>query len=191
MEGGDRQINNRFTGHRGLTVPFAASAAWYRRYYLLGGRELPPPGRDAARTLIRGNAEPLRLSIPVEGGAARLKHPGADPAISPHGNWRALHLGAWNAAYGRTPFFIHLFPEIEAIYASIPDGAPISRLNSAFHLLATHWLDEGAAHPLPPRCLPRADELAAAISPHFSIFDAIFRFGIETGLSLRASSFPE
>lgn len=82
-------------------------------------------GKDFARCRIVGNGEEMMLSIPVEGGASRLKRlpsntdrDKANIAISEHGNWRHAHIGALQAAYGRTPYFPHLMPILEEIYNS-------------------------------------------------------------------------
>lgn len=174
-------------------IPFAASARFYGLF--LADRtesEYRVRGRDRARTLIMtpDGAERL-LSVPVAGGSAALKHAASDPPLSSHGKWRAEHLGAWNAAYGRSPYFIHLFPEIENIYRSIPDGQPLSAFNLAFHRLAMRWLECGLPATLPPHADNRAKEVARLINPGLSIFDAIFRFGKETAMALRASDITD
>lgn len=75
--------------------------------------------RDLTRTLIAGahGQSPLRLSVPIEGGSSVVKRGHPDIwHLSDHGRWRRMHLGAIEAAYGSTPYFIHLFPLIEEIF---------------------------------------------------------------------------
>lgn len=80
--------------------------------------EAPPKGRYNRATLCGADGCELQLTIPVTGGINAVKH--GDPhswRCADDKNWRHRHLGAINAAYGRTPFFQHLFPEIEAVIA--------------------------------------------------------------------------
>lgn len=90
------------------------------------------------------------LTVPVEGGGSVLKRRGADPVLSEHGKWRREHLGAWNAAYGRTPYYAHLMPEIEAVYAD-SEGLRMEDFNSRLLRVALGWLDmETVGAQVPP-----------------------------------------
>lgn len=170
-------------------IPWAASAAWYAAYFeaIRGGFAAWPRFdlRDAARTLIGGGPDLRVLSIPLVGGADILKQENPWPFISGHGKWRREHLGAWNASYGRTPFFPHLMPEIEGIYNSIPDGSPLEEFNRAFHRLAIHWLEPAASAPLDSDAEGLCRELSTKVNSQVSIFEVLFRFGKEAGFAIR------
>ena len=168
-------------------IPFAPSAAFYR--FSPGAFSVPAPvvqGKGVCRTLIAGGR---MLSVPVEGGASALKRRGVeDVAISQHGRWQEVHLGALRAAYGRTPYFAHLFPQIEKIYEERSKGS-LSRFNEALHRLALRWLgmeegDDGRLREWflsnPERAREIAEEMRSNINMEYSIFDAIFRLGKET-----------
>lgn len=78
--------------------------------------DAPPKGRYNRVTLCGADGCELQLTIPVTGGINAVKY--GDPHLwrcADDKNWRHRHLGAINAAYGRTPFFQHFFPEIEAV----------------------------------------------------------------------------
>lgn len=124
-------------------IPFAASAARYSdwiRILLSEDAEKPFPsirGKEQARTMI-GNG--IMLSVPVVGGGAKLKREcKSDLLISDHGRWQDVHLGAMKALYGKTPYFQHLFPEIEKIYRERSNGS-LEDFNLAIHHLVLHWL---------------------------------------------------
>ena len=136
------------------------------------------------------------LTIPVEGGSSVLKRRGADPMLSDHGKWRREHLGAWNAAYGRTPWFDHLMPQLEQVYADSEGGMRLEEFNSRLLDVALSWIDMGAVGKqtarlneigevarfpqidlADPRIKAYACEVNAKIDPEISIFDAIFRLG--------------
>lgn len=188
-------------------IPFAASAARYsdllrilimkdaeKSYFSVGDIALSFPsicGKEQARTLIEGG---IILSVPVVGGGARLKRDcGSDVMISDHGRWQDVHLGAIKAAYGRTAFFPHLFPEMEKIYRGCTDGR-LESFNMALHRLALHWLglDDVAfleeLRWLPPkkkRLLAKlAEENRKDIDMNHSIFGLLFRLGREGVLAL-------
>lgn len=164
-----------------MRTPFAPSAQWIATRS--GAR-----GKEFARTRIDGRM----LGVPVEGGAQTLKHADANPLLSEHGKWRREHLGAWQAAYGRTPYFIHLMPEIEAVYReSELEALTLEEFNQRLLRVAERWLqwDEEMRLPegLPGRSKPDfeaiAEELRGKIRWDHSIFEALFRFGKETRLA--------
>lgn len=174
-------------------IPFAPPASFYR--FCPGNFSIPSPegmGKALARTLIAGD---VMLSVPVEGGASRLKHRGVrDVEISQHGRWQDVHLGALRAAYGRTPYFAHLFPQIERVYEERSHG-PLCGFNTVLHELALSWLDldSRAGDDLMRmfltnrlRAMQIAEEVKRNINMDYSIFDALFRLGRETlfGLAL-------
>lgn len=170
-------------------MPWAASAAWYAAYFdaIRRGFAASPAFdmRDVARTLV-GDGPGMRvLTVPLVGGADVLKRDNPYPFLSGHGKWRREHLGAWAAAYGKTPYFCHLMPEIEKIYAEFADGSPLEEFNRAFHRLAIHWLEPAASALLDADALGLCKELSTKVNGSASIFDAIFRFGKEAGFGLR------
>jgi len=121
------------------------------------------------------------LTVPVEGGGSVLKRHDADPILSEHGKWRREHLGAWNAAYGRTPYYVHLMPEIEEVYMH-SEGLRLEEFASRLLDVARDWLDSDAiGAPLPESV---REEVRRHIRLNLSIFDALFRLGRETVLGL-------
>lgn len=164
-----------------MKTPFAPSARWIVERS--GAR-----GKDFARTRIEGGM----LGVPVEGGAQVLKRYGAEPLLSEHGKWRREHLGAWQAAYGRTPYFIHLMPEIEAVYReSELETLTLEEFNERLLRVAERWLqwDEKVIVPgapsghTEPDFKAIAERLRGKIRWDHSIFEALFRFGKETRLA--------
>ncbi len=186
-------------------IPFAASAEWYAAWLAAirtdlslsaaiskASASIGIAGKDFARTRITGNTGSLFLSIPIEGGGASLKKAsGISKAVmADHGNWRHMHLGALEAAYGRTPFYQHIIPALNEIYAS-----PIKLLsdfNSAIHDALCGFLGIGnpesvldfyAFDHLSSIAL-RARELASRINFRHSILEALMLYGRETLLAL-------
>ena len=141
--------------------------------------------RDYTRTTIESNSpEGIVLTVPVVGGsssAKRLKP--AQLEISDHGDWTRIHLGAIEAAYGREPYFQHLFPEIEEIIVRFPQH--LAMLNV---LLMGKMLDFiGYAHAIeevgclresnPERCGAIRRRLESKIDLRHSFLEALFRLG--------------
>lgn len=187
-----------------MVTPLTVTPVWLRHYADALGAGLDPrraraeatrltrvAGKEFARCAISTGT----LTVPVCGGAGVLKRRGADPVLSEHGKWRREHLGAWNAAYGRTPFYIHLMPQIEAVYAR-SEGMTLEEFNTALLEVALTWLDPSIlTHPAatPEASLagsaseasgiPEARlaavraEARAQVDASLSIFDALFRLG--------------
>lgn len=188
--------------------PYAASVNWYAAWLnamLLGmspkeaeasaNRTDNVKGKGFTRCRINGvTGETLLLSIPIEGGATRLKKESAIPnlMLSDHGNWRHVHPGALNATYGRSPYFQHLMPLLADVYAS-PEKS-LSGFTTLLHeaiitfLLGDPHPPHSTLHPslstLRPPAIARGKELAAMIPSEISILDPLMRFGKETLLSL-------
>ena len=182
-------------------VPFLPSFGWYAEWLKAlragnGSKEAVTnannsyrlSGKDYARTRIAGNEGTLLLSIPIVEGSSILKRMANLPEamISEHGNWRHVHLGAFDASYGRAPFFPHIFPELRQIYSS--QAYPLLQLfNEALHNLVCSLLDldsVGTAPVLPTPVRERAEELIRGINPEISIIDPLMRFGREALLPL-------
>lgn len=164
-------------------LPFAPSLELTAA--ILDGNSGPFCGKMLARTLIAGDRQ---LSVPVEGGASRLKTSRQDILatlpISNHGRWRQEHLGAWNAAYGKTPYFPHIFPKIEEAYRKHSHGTLAGFNNALFHIVTDMLQAEGVKASLkemiernPGRVRELREYHATKVNLNYSIFDALFRLG--------------
>lgn len=67
------------------------------------------------RYCIDGPNGMQKLTVPLVGETDNMATPMREVRISEHGNWRRLHWGALYSAYGRTPYFDHIAPDLEAI----------------------------------------------------------------------------
>ena len=187
-----------------MVIPFAPSAEWYASYLRAVASGLSADdaavraciaagvvGKAFSRTLITGPQGPVRLTVPVDGGAGVLKRMGGgdgmllpSPLLSDHGKWRREHLGAWNAAYGRTPYFPHLFPELESVYNS-SEGESLAGFSLRLHRVAMRWRgspfidDENRV-----RLRGVMMEYETKVNSSVSIFDALFRLGRNTLFAL-------
>ncbi len=175
-----------------MVTPLTATPAWVRAYMEAVAAGTPdaeaaatatrlfgPKGKEFAHCRIRTRT----LTVPVAGGGAALKRRGADPVISEHGKWRREHLGAWLAAYGRTPYYEHLMPAIARVY-ECPEGTRLEDFNSAMLRVALDWLDPAALAPLAPRLEAVRADAQAKTDASLSIFDVIFRLGREAVFAL-------
>lgn len=86
-------------------------------FTLIAGGSIPS-GNETRRAIISSNAGTRLLSIPIHGGASRLKAPRQEDnaeviQVSEHGRWRHAHLQAITSEYGRLPYFEHLYPLLE------------------------------------------------------------------------------
>lgn len=171
-------------------TPFGVTAQWLGAYFRTESKEAATrscriSGKQFARALIESHSPTSRihtiLTIPVEGGASVLKNRGTNPILSEHGKWRREHLGAWHAAYGRTPFFEHLMPEIERVYRD-STGITLEEFNSGLLNVALGWIDKSVV------CSEEfelvKEEIVIKIKPELSIFDALFRLGKETAFGI-------
>lgn len=135
----------------------------------------------------------ILLSVPLVGGASvskrlRAGSDATDLRLSDHGKWRREHLGAFSAIYGRTPYFIHLFPGLERIYHDSESDDSFLAFAEALRKLTESWISD---YPVIERESVRNEavrlrrmELKTKVNTDLSIFDAIFRFGKETALCL-------
>lgn len=144
--------------------------------------------RDLTRTLIESNSPVgMVLTVPVKGGASAVKkmHP-ESLEISDHGDWTRIHLGAIEAAYGREPYFLHLFPEIAAIITGHPQF--LMQMNRLLEKALMDFLnfDETFAEirqlreSHPDRCSSIATRLESKINPSHSLIEPLFRLGPDT-----------
>lgn len=183
-------------GERMISLPpYLGTLEWYARLAdrrLRGEDGFPEAERKQySRTGIRGHGEPMTLSVPIAGGASAVKRLAPDKLeVSMHGRWTHQHLGAIEAVYGRTPFFIHLFPGLSAIIETPPLSLP--DLNLSLHNLIWQWMRmEDIVSAATAREIRssqavarRGRELAAVLDFRLSVIDAAFRIGPEAVLAL-------
>lgn len=140
--------------------------------------------KEHVRTLLEGG---VQLSVPLVGGNSILKHRAVNwdrVCISSHGDWQRKHLGAWQAIYGKTPYFIHIFPELERIYKE-HSQATFRRFCVEINTLIEKYLSLDRLVPFanemrlehPLRFREIQSEIDAQISPDLTVFDALFRLG--------------
>ena len=150
---------------------------------LSGGKPMMEP-RSRTRTLIAGGR---LLTVPVAGGSGAVKRmPPESWLLSDHGRWPHNHFEALRAAYGRTPYFVHLAPHLEAIYAAPPRSfmefaGSVEREMPAFMRFDESWpmlLELREKNPALYSAL--RSERAAQADFSLSAFDALFRLGPET-----------
>lgn len=170
-----------------LTVPYLPDSGWVSG--LLNGSAAALSNRDLTRTLVRTPGQEAKmLSVPVEGGRSSTKSlPASRLIVSGHGRWPEVHIGALEAAYGRTPFYRHIEHEIVPILRHSP-GRPLLDLNRDLFNCIRRFLrfDE-----LLPELLRLRDtrpewihQLAAPMLPAFdstlTLLDPLSRFGPDT-----------
>ena len=164
-----------------IIPPYLASTAWVQ------GKvdTKAPETRYFTRTLIESNApEGMVLTVPVVGGASAAKRLSpAELEVSGHGDWTRIHLGAIEAAYGREPYFRHMFPEIEDVITDYPQQ--LARLNV---LLMEKMMDfigyrraiediRDLRKTHPSRCAAISARLISKIDPAHSFLEPVFRLG--------------
>lgn len=161
--------------------PYLASTLWMQGK--VDSKSLKT--RDYTRCLIASNSpEGMVLTVPVAGGSSAVKRLKPEQLeVSDHGDWTRIHLGAIEAAYGREPYFQHLFPEIAVVIAGYPQQ--LARLNVLLmeKMLSFigypdqigHVLELREAHP--ERCSAIAKRLTSKIAPRHSFLEPLFRLG--------------
>ena len=159
--------------------PYLASLLWVQ------GKAGAQKTREYTRTLIESNApEGMVLTVPVVGGASAVKRlKPSELEVSDHGDWTRIHLGAIEAAYGREPYFQHLFPELAPVIAAHPQQ--LARLNVLLmermmrfigyreNISEIRSLREGNSE----RCAAIARRLEAKVDPTHSFLEPLFRLG--------------
>lgn len=161
--------------------PYLASTAWVQR-------KIDPKSlktRDYTRTLIDSNSpEGMVLTVPVVGGSSAAKR--LNPSqleISGHGDWTRIHLGAIEAAYGREPYFQHLFPEIASVIGHYPQHLAhlsVLLMDKMMDFLGYADAIEGIRNlreANPERCKEIATRLESKINPRHSFLEPLFRLG--------------
>jgi len=178
--------------------PFAPSFAWYVEWSRgisegLSGSEaiaeansiLGVEGKDFARCLICGSNGPEMLSVPVIGGSHSLHRRDAErrALISGHGNWRHVHLGTLEAAYGRTPYYQHFMPGIMDILSCGYER--LSELDCGMHIVLAGFLSmPHVQYSLPDAARERGKEIMESIDMEISVIDPLMRLGHDAILAL-------
>lgn len=118
---------------------WAAALAAGTVYIDLEERHLPLR-HSHHRYAIEGPNGVQQLTVPLVGETHNMATPMREVRISEHGNWRRLHWGALYSAYGRTPYFDHIAPDLEAI---IVDGhqTHLLELNTQLQHLIVEFMD--------------------------------------------------
>ncbi len=161
-----------------MVTPFSLTPDWVGAWL----RGATPPAVEG-KALAHCRLSTGRLTVPVEGGASVLKRRGADPVLSEHGKWRREHLGAWNAAYGRTPFFPYLMPQIEEVYRR-SEGMTLGEFTAALLDVAVSWIEPEVLRADGEMIQAVRTETDVKVDRSLSIFDAIFRLGKESAFAL-------
>lgn len=184
--------------------PLAPSVGWYA-HWLASFRDIHDDtraiacanemtgvsGKNLARCVIGTKESPLMLSAALSGGSQILKKISRLDSIplSDHGNWRHIHLGAFEAILGKTPFYIHYIPELREIYGA--RIATLEEFNLEIHrFVKSSLLNNTDVTPspcaFPPSVAERGMEIAGMILPDHSVIEALMSHGPETLLSLDA-----
>lgn len=151
--------------------------------------------RDLARTLVAGagNQPPVRLSVAIEGGSSVVKRGRpSEWLISDHGRWRQMHLGAIDAAYGATPYFRHLYPEIEEILMSAKEGSYFLSLANKIHKACLEFIEFESIVPElialknsnPDKFRAIYSDFSYSGNAEMAFIDVIFKRGKDSVLSL-------
>ena len=178
-------------------ISFAPPAIWYSSYLFPNPDGLSvkttAAKNHANRCLVKGNApEAVMLTIPVEGGGRILKHTKdlTRVKLSDHGNWRHTHLGALEACYGKTPYYVYLMDELQKVYDAYFES--LQDFNNAIHkVIMTFMIGEMNENAIKhflknPLIKERGGELATRIDPFLSVIDALMTLGRDTLPALMA-----
>ena len=124
---------------------YAGSVQYYARMVAAGEVAIvtdePISRRDKThhRCDIIATNGPQTLAIPIEKVTSWHGYTMKDVRISEHGDWRVLHWRAIYSAYGKTPFFEYVAPELEALINRGDHG--LLDFNVALHELIVDFLD--------------------------------------------------
>ena len=92
------------------------------------------------RYCIDGPNGMQKLTVPLVGETDNMATPMREVRISEHGNWRRVHWGALYSAYGRTPYFDHIAPDLEAIIIN-GHQTHLLELNTQLQQLIVDFMD--------------------------------------------------
>lgn len=91
------------------------------------------------RYMIDGPNGKQTLTVHLDADTNAMPVTMADIRISEHGNWRHLHWGALMAAYGRSPYFDFVAPELQPIIMG--DEVSLLEFNMRLHRLIVEFMD--------------------------------------------------
>ncbi|MDE6218105.1 MAG: WbqC family protein [Muribaculaceae bacterium] len=180
-----------------MTGYFGSIATWrILLQHKLGVETFALPENNAkalTRTLIANEkGERQTLSLPIAGGGHSARH--TDPAewmVSDHGRWTDVHLGAIQAAYGQSPYYIHYIDSLQRILREAP-----LRPYASLCMGIGEWVDQsiglsGLLHSLtelsernPALLKSRVESACRGIDPSLSIAHVIFHLGPEAIFTL-------
>ncbi len=174
-----------------IMIPYLPTMKWLLNQKVSGNMS----AREYTRTVIESNSpQGMVLTVPVVGGSSAVKrHRPEVLEISGHGDWTRIHIGAIDAAYGKEPFFQHIFPEIADEIKHYPSR--LAEMNSC--LLSTMLADINyeesakelmsyrAAHP--QRYENIRSRMMSKINIEHSVIEPIFRFGPDAIFLLSSS----
>lgn len=176
------QIMQRRYSEADTTIPlppYLASTLWMQ------GKVGTLRTREYTRALIESNSpEGIVLTVPVVGGASAAKRlKAALLEVSGHGDWTRIHLGAIEAAYGREPYFQHIFPDIAAIITDYPQH--LAQLNVLLMEKMMEFIGfseqiksiEAMRESNPERCAAIVRRLESKIDTRHSFLEPLFRLG--------------
>ena len=86
--------------------------------YIDSDERVLPLRHSHHRYNIQGPNGIVTLTVPLSKATNAMPVPMHEVQISEHGNWRHLHWGALCAAYGKTPYFDYIAPDLKALYDS-------------------------------------------------------------------------
>ena len=122
------------------SVRYWAAALAAGRVVIDTGERHLPLRHSHHRYSICGPNGPQNLTVPLVGETANMATPMREVRISEHGNWRRLHWGALYSAYGRTPYFDHIAPELEPIIVG-GHQTHLLELNTQLQQLIVDFMD--------------------------------------------------
>ncbi|MCI5980351.1 MAG: WbqC family protein [Bacteroidales bacterium] len=147
------------------------------------------------RYLVEGPNGVQKLTVALTAGTNAMPVPMQEVTISEHGNWRHLHWGALYSAYGKSPYFDYIAPELKAVI----DGGQRSllELNTQLQQLIIDFLDlpiHIVTTPITPAILAQSTDLRGRLGgkkpdglpianvPYYQLWAT--RFGFQPGLSI-------
>lgn len=135
-------------------IPYMASGQWYSGWLEallndgpdnvareVAARELNIRTKGWCRAVIETSAggEEL-LSVPIIGGNSMVKSNRVEEfRVSDHGDWMRKHIGALEAAYGRTPYYRFFASDLEEIIRNAP-GKTLIEVSENIHTLVCRIL---------------------------------------------------
>ncbi len=147
------------------------------------------------RYLVEGPNGVQRLTVAITGHTNAMPVPMREVTISEHGKWRHLHWGALYSAYGKTPYFDYIAPELQPIVMGSQQR--LLDYNTQLQELIIKFLDlpiEVVTTPITPEILAssidlrgriggkRPDALPIADVPYYQLWAQ--RWGFQPGLSI-------